>query len=326
MLDAQLAQLEPMSSMIMPDGSGVAPPADQLRALESQLAMLEGRYSPDHPDVVRVRRDVEALRREVGGDVDPRTWPRKSRIARPKLAMARERYSNDHPEVIGLERDIKSLEERAGRRLPPSRPGPARPSRNPTIPPSCRSRRSARRWIPVPSGLHEERAKIQAKIAEYERNMSQTTEVQRQMSALARRLATATANYQSARDRLFAAQMGQSMETQSKGERFTLVEPPDLPLHAVEPEPPGAAGAADHPRAGDRLSAGPRWPSPWTARSTARAPSSACRARRRWRRFRSSRTTMDVTRKRKLRVSVLVVAPIVLAIAAVAGALLLDPS
>ena len=111
MLDAQLAQIEPMAPMIMPDGKGVAPPADQLRALESQLAMLEGRYSPDHPDVQRTRRDVEALRREVGDAVDPKDTEARITDLRARLATAREHYSDDHPEVQTLKRQIKSLED-----------------------------------------------------------------------------------------------------------------------------------------------------------------------------------------------------------------------
>jgi uncharacterized protein involved in exopolysaccharide biosynthesis len=108
MLDAQLAQIEPMSTMITPEGRSVAPPADQLRALENQLAVLEGRYSSDHPDVVRTRRDVEALRAEVGGEVDPKDLESRIKDTKAKLARARERYTADHPEIVQLERDIKS--------------------------------------------------------------------------------------------------------------------------------------------------------------------------------------------------------------------------
>ena len=110
-LDAQLAQIEPMAAMVTPEGKGVAPPTDQLRALKSQLAMLEARYSPDHPDVVRTRRDVEAMEAEVG-DVDPKDTEAQLTELRAQLARAKERYSDDHPEVIALKRQIKGLEDR----------------------------------------------------------------------------------------------------------------------------------------------------------------------------------------------------------------------
>ena len=39
-----------------------------------------------------------------------------------------------------------------------------------------------------------------------------------------------------ARNKLFTAQLGQTLETQSKGERFTLVEPAELPLEPDSPD------------------------------------------------------------------------------------------
>ena len=43
---------------------------------------------------------------------------------------------------------------------------------------------------------------------------------------------------QKARDSLVTAKMGQALETQAKGERFALVEPPDLPLLPSSPNRP----------------------------------------------------------------------------------------
>jgi polysaccharide chain length determinant protein (PEP-CTERM system associated) len=37
----------------------------QLRTLESQLAVLQGRYTADHPDVVKLRKDVDRLRKQL---------------------------------------------------------------------------------------------------------------------------------------------------------------------------------------------------------------------------------------------------------------------
>jgi uncharacterized protein involved in exopolysaccharide biosynthesis len=239
LLDAQLAQIEPMSPMIMPDGKGVAPPTDQLRALQSQLAMLEGRYSADHPDVVRTRRDVEALKAEVGEDVSPKDTDSRIQDLRSKLAMAQERYSADHPEVMQLERQIRSLEQQQVADANKAASGAAKTAKaEPNNPAYLQVRAQRLNLDTQEAALREQRVRIQAKLGEYEQRISQSSDVERQLSALQRRLATATASYQNGRDRLFAAQMGQSMESQSKGERFTMVEPPDLPLVPASPNRP----------------------------------------------------------------------------------------
>lgn len=236
MLDAQLAQIEPMAPMIMPDGKGVAPPADQLRALESQLAMLEGRYSPDHPDVQRTRRDVEALRREVGDAVDPKDTEARITDLRARLATAREHYSDDHPEVQTLKRQIKSLEDSLA--VQAAKPASRKPVREPNNPAYIQIQAQRAALDAKATALRDQRAKVLAKINEYEHNTSQTSDVERQLSGLQRRLIITSENYRTARDRLVAAQMGQAMETQSKGERFTLVEPPDMPLVPSSPNRP----------------------------------------------------------------------------------------
>ncbi len=235
LVDAQLAQIEPMKTMTMPDGRGVAPPADQLRALQSQLAILEGRYSPDHPDVQRIRRDIEALQLEVGSDVRPENSAAQLADLRGKLAMARERYSDDHPEVARLLRQIASIEaSRAA--IPAERPNRSR--EEPNNPVYIQVQAQRKNLDIQEATLRGQRAEVQARIAQYEKRIGASSEVERELSALMRRLETATASYQAARGRLFTAQMGQALETQSKGERFTLVEPPDLPLQPSSPNRP----------------------------------------------------------------------------------------
>ena len=41
-------------------------PADQLKALQTQLSIYQSRYSEDHPDVVRTKRDIESIRERFG--------------------------------------------------------------------------------------------------------------------------------------------------------------------------------------------------------------------------------------------------------------------
>lgn len=314
MLDAQLAQLEPMAPVIMPDGRGVAAPADQLRAMESQLALLEGRYSPDHPDVVRMKRDVEALRQEVGENVSPNDTVSRLTNLRAQLAKARERYSDDHPEVQTLQRQIRTLEEKLAAEPPVS--ATRRPSREPTNPAYIQVQAQRAALDSKAAALRDERAKVQAKIAGYERNAMQTSDVERQLSALQRTLVTTAENYRNARDRLFAAKMGQAMETQAKGERFTLVEPPNMPLVPASPNRPVLlalllvlvlAVALGWPQVAESLDGSVN-----SARAVERLQGSPPLAE-----IPLIENSVDHSQKRKMRLTALVVAPAVLAVVAI---------
>ena len=68
--------------------------------------------------------------------------------------------------------------------------------------------------------------------------MRKTPQVEQVLIALQRQLLSATTQYYALRDRQFGAEMGEALETQSKGERFVLVEPPNLPLEPSSPNRP----------------------------------------------------------------------------------------
>jgi uncharacterized protein involved in exopolysaccharide biosynthesis len=64
--ESLLTQQEANATAMSPSGqsSGVTP-EQQLNALEDQLATLEARYTPEHPDVVKMKNQVEEFRKRM---------------------------------------------------------------------------------------------------------------------------------------------------------------------------------------------------------------------------------------------------------------------
>ena len=256
MLDAELAKLSPVGTTILPDGKAVTAPEDQLKALQTQLAMLEGRYSADHPDVVRTRRDLDAVKAQLGTTADLGDSAAVLANARMELAKAREKYAPDHPEVKSLERQVAALEQK-----PATSPGNAQLGSLKADNPVYIQIRAQRETMESQErSLVSKQAELRARRDEIERKAFRSSDVEKELSALYRRLQSATLSYQNAREKGFVSKMGQAMETQSKGERFSLVEPPDTPLLPSSPEPAGVAGPVDRAGAGGgpRLAAGRR--------------------------------------------------------------------
>jgi uncharacterized protein involved in exopolysaccharide biosynthesis len=233
MLDAELAKLSPLATTVTPEGKPISSPQDQLKALQTELARLEGRYSPEHPDVLRVRRDLEAVRAQLGADITLDQNSANLEQARVELAKARANYAPDSPQVQQAERLVRSLEQRAAE---PRRQNMG--SLEPDNPIYIQIRAQRETLDSQERSLVTKQAELRNRRAEAERNMVQSSDVERELSALVRRLQTAAFSYQNARERLTMAKMGQQLETQSKGERFTLVEPPDRPLLPSSPNRP----------------------------------------------------------------------------------------
>lgn len=233
MLDAELAKLSPLATTVTAEGKPVSSPQDQLKALQTELARLEGRYSPEHPDVQRVRRDLESVRAQLGADISLDQNAANLAQARVELAKAQASYSADSPQVQQAERLVRSLEARAAE---PRRQGMG--SMEPDNPVYIQIRAQREMLDSQERSLVAKQAELRARRSDAERKMVKSSDVEKDLSGLVRRLQSATFSYQNARERLVTAKMGQSLETQSKGERFALVEPPDLPLLPSSPNRP----------------------------------------------------------------------------------------
>lgn len=233
LLDAQLAQIRPTAPMLLPDGSAVLSSQDQLKSLQTRLVRLEGMYSEDHPDVVRTRREVAALQAETGITADLSELTASLVDARTELAKARENYSADHPEVVRLERMVDSLVEtiREGRDSIDELIKPDNPAYI-----NLMAQKDGLKAGEEALRIEEQMLRDQLK--DYEERLMKSPQVEQELIALQRELSSATSRYFAVRDRQFGAEMGESLETQSKGERFVLVEPPNLPLEPSSPNRP----------------------------------------------------------------------------------------
>ena len=85
--------------------------AARLKALKTEYAVVSAKYSPEHPDVIRLKREIEGLEKQTGAVSSERQeQAKKLSQLRGELAVAREKYSADHPDVISLTRQIEAME------------------------------------------------------------------------------------------------------------------------------------------------------------------------------------------------------------------------
>jgi uncharacterized protein involved in exopolysaccharide biosynthesis len=236
LLQAQLAQVNPLEHIVAETGERILGPADRLKLLRSQYASLGALYAPDHPDVVRTRKEMQALEAQYGRSdaSDPATdIARRLDGARAELATAQKRYGAAHPDVKKAKRTVESL-ERELEQMPvkaSARRGKATPD-NPA-------------YIQLQAQLgaadaelrtqREKRGELKEKLKEYETRLLQTPQVEREYRALTRDYENAVAKYQEIKSKEMQAQLAESLESERKGERFTLIEPPLLPEEPVRP-------------------------------------------------------------------------------------------
>lgn len=233
MLEAQLAQINPTLQVFSDTGQRVMGPEDRLKAMKAQLADYKARYAPGHPDVVNAEREVAGLEKAVKADDQTGERIRQLSEAKAELARAQEKYSPDHPDVLRLTRTVDSLEKAVAAE---AAAGTQRQASNHSDNPVYIQVKGQLDALSVDrTSALQRRDELRSKFDDYERRLAHSPEVERQYRTMARDLESAQTQYQEILAKQTAAQVSENLEIERKGERFTMIEPPQIPEKPISP-------------------------------------------------------------------------------------------
>lgn len=162
LLNVQLAKLTPTL------GSTAGNPQTELAMLQGQLADARVRYTPDHPDVKRLERQIEAL------------------AARPAAASS---GAPNNPDYLAVQSQIDAT----------------------------------RRELAALSSIA---SRARGQIYTFEAGMNAAPEVEKEYADLARNRDALQKQFADIQVKLRDADIARNLETEQKGERFSLIRPP----------------------------------------------------------------------------------------------------
>lgn len=232
MLSAQVEQLEPHSTLYTANGERVLGAEARLKTLQAQYVSASAVYGANHPDVVKMRKEIAALENEVGG-ADASDLGAKLETLRAELAVARNKYSEKHPDVKRLEREIATLEETLGDAS--ARPVAVRTVAKPDNPAYITLAARLEEVKVNIKALQDGRRDLKAKLANYEERLAQSPEVEREYRAMLRDYDNAVLKYREIKAKQMEAVLAEQMEKERKGERFSLIDPPRWPERPEKP-------------------------------------------------------------------------------------------
>jgi polysaccharide chain length determinant protein (PEP-CTERM system associated) len=182
--------------------------------LQEQLDLLRTRYSDNHPDVIRLRADLEKVKRAeeqqlAAGTGAPADTPQPKTIARPIPQPAREplEFAHTREQVGGLRAQIKGVEKELEDRK-------------------------------------AEQQRILRDLDLYQRRIERLPVREQEMAQVTRDYEMAKANYKSLLDKRMAAGMALDMERLQQSERFTVLDRAQLPKKPIKPKMPVLYAAA----------------------------------------------------------------------------------
>lgn len=239
LLESQLAQLNPYLEVAGPSGSGVPAlsPEAQLRRLEASYPSIVARYSPKHPDRLRVEREMAVLRKQVARD-DVSELKQKLGELKGELTRLRKRYSEKHPDVKRVEAAIVAAKKQLAA-VKRGGGGPERPAaETPNNPAYVQVQTQLESTKVELDSLRKARTELQATLASFEKRLTEGPKIEQEYRALTRDYDNAMSKYKEVRSKTMQAQLAQSLEAERKGERFSVIEPALVPDKPEKPNRP----------------------------------------------------------------------------------------
>jgi polysaccharide biosynthesis transport protein len=230
-LEGQLATVNPDTPVISATGERVMDPHSRLKALQVALCDLESRYSDDHPDICKIKREMKELQKmdKAGGGTSSLKRQKLTQL-QAELAEKQGRYSDQHPEVIKLKKEIaelKKMPEDTGRAQPVTQP------ENPAYVNLLTNIEAAANDI---QALKRQKAELGEKLKMYRQRLEEAPKVEQEYLALARNYENAHKKHQEIMDKILEARIAEGMEESQKAEKFTIIDPAVYPEQPVSPK------------------------------------------------------------------------------------------
>lgn len=234
-LEGQLATIKPNTPIVTATGERILDASERLKALRTQYVSVASYLSSDHPDIIKMKQEIEALERETGETQSPDELRKRLSGEQAKLEMLHKRLGPEHPDVQRAEQIVASLTQTiAGLGKAVQSPASAKPE-NPAY---IQIHSQLTSVLAELDSLRRMRGEQKRRAAEYVKRLEQTPQLEPEYLELLRERDSSAKKYQDIRDRLLESEVSHGLEVQRKGERFSLIDPPDLPEKPEKPDRP----------------------------------------------------------------------------------------
>ena len=196
-------------------GQPAAAPEDKTsKGLQEQLEVLRGRYSDEHPDIIRLKADIEKVKaveeqRKSAKSAEAAKIPQPAGtvVRNPPPSREPAEFEHTRQQVAGLQAQIKASDKELQDRT-------------------------------------AEQVRILHDLDTYQHRIEKLPVREQEMAQVTRDYEMSKANYKSLLDKKMAAEMALDMEKRQQSERFTVVDRAGMPGKPIKPNRPLLYAAA----------------------------------------------------------------------------------
>jgi len=234
-LQGQLAQIDPNALAVNAAGNRVFDIKDRLQILESEYPSLLSTYSDSHPDVVATKREIKSLRKQLDENVDINHLNAELTGKKTKLASLLKKYSAQHPDVQSLNKQIETIKTTM---VEVQKSVVVSSSVKPDNPAYITMMSQVEAVNTELKSVGYTRDKMHQKVKELKQLVRKAPLVEKDYRDMVQELDNTNLRYREVNAREMEAEISQHLELERKGERFTLIDPPQEPLEPISPNRP----------------------------------------------------------------------------------------
>ncbi|HEX5419777.1 MAG TPA: hypothetical protein VFY39_07240, partial [Gammaproteobacteria bacterium] len=233
LLQSTLATLSPYAPVFDANGKPLPSPADQLKTLHRQYVTESAVYSQDYPDLLRLKRQIEALSNQTGlPGIDKSVLQAELDAKTQELNEDRQHYGPAYPDVVQLERAVKNLRTALAK-------APASSGNTLVVPPDNPAyieKQVELKGTQVDlSAALKRRDDLNQHLKDLETRLTATPEVEREYKSLTRGYTQLTDQYADLQRKLREAEVSVNLEDAKKGQQFSVLRSPQLPSLPAKP-------------------------------------------------------------------------------------------
>lgn len=199
-----------------------------LRALEDEYARKSMQYDQSHPDLISLRRQIDAMKR--GASASGMTLSQQLANERAILAEARQRYSEDHPDVKRIQRNIATLQARIAAGETADRSLAA------DSPVAIQLQAQINATDSQIGALQARSTELRTRMDQLEQRLNMTPQVEREYQIVTRDLASARAKYEELVKRRMDSEVSEAAIAEGRADKFRVVQAPSVPAAPAKPK------------------------------------------------------------------------------------------
>jgi uncharacterized protein involved in exopolysaccharide biosynthesis len=222
------AQQEPPSRL---DDKDPQNSEGNLRMLQARYLRFSSIYSPAHPSVVRLKREIKALNPAFEGQAAQEDVLKQLAEARRELKLLEETYAGNHPDITKHRKQIAKLEQQLKNTPSSSQQEQDMAAMHPINPAYLSVEVQYKSSQSELQSLMQKQDYLKAKLEKTQNTLLLAPQVEIGYTNLIREQDNTMKKYTQLKEKLLDAKVVQTMEEQEQGQTLTVIEQPTIPLH-----------------------------------------------------------------------------------------------